>query len=243
MNKQQKFAAIEKRQLSIMLKQQFGYYLVLLGHDNLDIVKTCQIRQHILVDETTNITTPKNSDDKVQASWYHLPFPPQSIDLIVLHHVLEFAASPHAILKEVQRILRPDGKIIISAYNPWRPFGYRLWRQRRKSHPDKRHAHMVSPLELKYFLKQTSFEVLKTTYYGVALSQHNGKKNNPLFDRLILSVMPFLSGAYMIEAINRTKLLTSLPNCWQPYKMVNKKRVAATPCKQPKLKVLENTES
>ena len=38
-----------------------------------------------------------------------LPFESQSIDLVVLPHVLEFSDNPHQVLREVERILRPEG--------------------------------------------------------------------------------------------------------------------------------------
>ena len=37
-----------------------------------------------------------------------LPFPSDSIDLVVLPHTLEFAPDPHAVLREVVRVLRPE---------------------------------------------------------------------------------------------------------------------------------------
>lgn len=47
-----------------------------------------------------------------------LPFPEQSIDLVVLPHTLNLVADPHTTLREVQRILVPEGKAIITCLNP-----------------------------------------------------------------------------------------------------------------------------
>jgi SAM-dependent methyltransferase len=41
-----------------------------------------------------------------------------SLDYIVLPHVLEFSLDPHAILREAERCLRPSGYIAITAFNP-----------------------------------------------------------------------------------------------------------------------------
>ncbi|HYP69035.1 MAG TPA: class I SAM-dependent methyltransferase [Thiobacillaceae bacterium] len=55
---------------------------------------------------------------QVYADPMFLPFESQSIDLVLLPHVLEFSDNPHQVLREVQRILRPEGRIILSGFNP-----------------------------------------------------------------------------------------------------------------------------
>lgn len=55
-----------------------------------------------------------------------LPFENDSIDVIILHHVLEFSPNPHQILKEVSRVLIPRGHIIIVGFNPFSLLG--LWK-------------------------------------------------------------------------------------------------------------------
>ncbi len=41
-----------------------------------------------------------------------------SLDLVLLPHVLEFNGHPHQVLREVERVLRPDGHLVISGFNP-----------------------------------------------------------------------------------------------------------------------------
>ena len=63
--------------------------------------------------------------DPVDARCDHaaLPFAAHSIDLVVLPHVLEFHVDPHQILREVERILIPEGHLLITGFNPLSPFG------------------------------------------------------------------------------------------------------------------------
>ena len=56
-----------------------------------------------------------------------LPFACESVDLLLLPHVLEFAENPHQILREVERVMMPEGNLLISGFNP-----YSLWGLRRK---------------------------------------------------------------------------------------------------------------
>ena len=52
----------------------------------------------------------------------NLPLPSDSVDLFVLAHIFETLHEPHSLLREVERVLRPEGKLIISSFNP-----YGLW--------------------------------------------------------------------------------------------------------------------
>jgi SAM-dependent methyltransferase len=56
-----------------------------------------------------------------------LPVQADSVDVLVLPHVLEFARSPHAVLREAERILIPEGHLAILGFNPWSWYG--LWRR------------------------------------------------------------------------------------------------------------------
>lgn len=58
-------------------------------------------------------------------SMEELPFAAQSIDLLVLPHALEFADDPHQLLREVERVLIPEGQVIITGFNPASLWGLR----------------------------------------------------------------------------------------------------------------------
>ena len=54
-----------------------------------------------------------------------LPFPAGSIDLVVLPHALELARDPHLTLREVERVLVPEGRLIVAGFNPASLWGLR----------------------------------------------------------------------------------------------------------------------
>jgi SAM-dependent methyltransferase len=54
-----------------------------------------------------------------------LPFASQSIDLVVLPHALELARDPHLTLSEVERVLVPEGRVMILGFNPASLWGLR----------------------------------------------------------------------------------------------------------------------
>ncbi|WP_244670049.1 class I SAM-dependent methyltransferase [Coxiella endosymbiont of Amblyomma nuttalli] len=55
----------------------------------------------------------------IQTSWRELPLLPNSIDVIVLVHLLEFIDYPVKLLREVFHALKPNGQLVILGFNPW----------------------------------------------------------------------------------------------------------------------------
>ncbi len=56
-----------------------------------------------------------------------LPFDSSSLDLVVLPHALELARDPHQALREVERVLVPEGRVVIVGFNPASLWGLRQW--------------------------------------------------------------------------------------------------------------------
>ncbi|MBS0448462.1 MAG: class I SAM-dependent methyltransferase [Proteobacteria bacterium] len=54
-----------------------------------------------------------------------LPFDANSLDLVVLPHALELARDPHLALREVERVLVPEGRVVIVGFNPASLWGLR----------------------------------------------------------------------------------------------------------------------
>lgn len=54
-----------------------------------------------------------------------LPFDSDSLDLLVLPHTLETSVDQHQVLREAQRVLVPEGRLVIAGFNPWSLWGLR----------------------------------------------------------------------------------------------------------------------
>lgn len=56
-----------------------------------------------------------------------LPLPSDTIDVVVLHHALDFSDHPQAVLAEAARVLRPGGRLILLGFNPYSRLGVTKW--------------------------------------------------------------------------------------------------------------------
>jgi SAM-dependent methyltransferase len=52
-----------------------------------------------------------------------LPLESDSVDAIIAHHCLEFATNPHQVLREIQRVLTPQGQLLVVGFNPYSLLG------------------------------------------------------------------------------------------------------------------------
>ncbi|MGK2915521.1 MAG: class I SAM-dependent methyltransferase [Porticoccaceae bacterium] len=56
-----------------------------------------------------------------------LPLPAESIDIVLLHHALDFSPNPHQVLKEAARVVIPGGHIVLFGFNPLSWTGIAKW--------------------------------------------------------------------------------------------------------------------
>ncbi|MFT6758569.1 MAG: SAM-dependent methyltransferase [Chitinophagales bacterium] len=104
----------EERLIMRRLEHCFGDRLLQMSiNDELDICVGNRL-QHAFT------LSPNAAPKRAQAScnFEALALPEGSIDVVVLHHVLEFCADPHQVLREIKRVLIPSGKLFVISINP-----------------------------------------------------------------------------------------------------------------------------
>jgi SAM-dependent methyltransferase len=95
---------------------------------------------------------------KVSACAEQLPFLSDSADMIILPHTLDFAVDQHQVLREVERVLKPEGKLIILNFNPWSwyvRYHYCMHRDKQES----RLGRFIARAKIVDWLKLLNFEV------------------------------------------------------------------------------------
>ncbi|SDW63599.1 class I SAM-dependent methyltransferase [Marinobacter mobilis] len=64
-----------------------------------------------------------------------LPFPSESMDLVILHHSADFSAYPHQVVREACRVLKGGGQLLHIGFNPLSIWGLRKLLSRCHSGP------------------------------------------------------------------------------------------------------------
>lgn len=73
---------------------------------------------------------------KITAKAQELPIASESIDVVIMPHTLEFESDQHQVLREAERILKPEGQLFLLGFNPWSVYGLlKLCPPKRKKAP------------------------------------------------------------------------------------------------------------
>jgi SAM-dependent methyltransferase len=198
----------------------FGFHALQLGLPKVDLLRASRIAHRM------RIASFDHPD--LFAKCHELPIATQSVDLVVLPHVLEFAAEPHAILREVDRVMMPEGRLVLLGFNPWS-----LWGLRSSLGPGRANipwnGHFVSLLRVKDWLALLGFDVSAGRLVAYA---------PPIDSPGVLRRFGFMEPAgdrwwavggavYMLQAIKRVRGMRLLTPAWQEQKDAREKALAA----------------
>lgn len=145
-----------------------------------------------------------------------LPFGCNSLDMVLMPHVLDFAEHPHPILREVERVLRPEGSVLISGFNPRSLWGLHRALGRRHGYPWC--GHFISMPRLKDWLALLGFEVAEVRFvaYAPPFRQKKWLERGQFLESLGRRWWPGAGGVYFVHAIKRVTGLRLLRPQWKP---------------------------
>lgn len=101
-----------------LLDTSFGYHILQLGvTGGRPLSQSSPINHRIYAAEHPGVGV------GLLAHTDELPLDSDSIDTVIAHHCLEFASNPHQVLREIQRVLTPQGQLIVVGFNPYSLLG------------------------------------------------------------------------------------------------------------------------
>ena len=168
------------------------------------------------------------------ADFEDLPFADQSLDLIVLPHVLEFSPDPHRVLREVDRTLRPDGRVLVTGFNPVSLWGARQWMPRALARPFlPPSAHFIGAPRLRDWFKLLSFEPARAQFgcYRPAIRSQVWLDRTRWFEGLGDRCWPICGGVYCLAATKRVRAIRMVGPAW-PARTAKRARVAVVASSQ-----------
>jgi SAM-dependent methyltransferase len=194
----------------------FGYHAIQCGAPGVDALRANRMPHRV---HAVRGADPLPAHDRPRVRVEHfeeLPFGTQSVDLLVLPHVLEFAHDPHAVLREADRVLRPEGRLIVSGFNPVSLWGARQMLRGPFAPFLPREGHFIAVPRLRDWCKLLSFEVERARY---------GCWRPPCVTQLWLDRTRFLESAgdrwwpicgavYMVSATKRVHAMRLIGRAW-----------------------------
>jgi len=127
----------------------FGYNALQLGLPEHDFLRSSRMPLHF--------SAGNQAGNNVRVCCAELPFDTACLDLVLMPHVLEFSENPHQILREVERVLMPEGSLVISGFNPRSLWGLRRALGNKECYPW--NGRFITLPRLKDWLALLGFEV------------------------------------------------------------------------------------
>jgi len=223
----------EQKVVQSHLESCFGYNIVQLGSVNENsLIQSARIKRKFVLECSSECF----ENSSMRSYFQQLAIKNNSIDTVVLHHTLEFENDPHAILRETERVLVPEGKLIIVLFNPFSLWG--LWhvhltmkqlvKQKKPVLPSC--GHLISQKRLKDWLSLLGFDYSKShpALFRPPVNQLPILSHLKFMDKAGKRYWPNLAGSQCILATKRISTLTPIRPKWSLSKKVLGSRVPET---------------
>lgn len=198
----------------------FGYHALQLGCAEIDTLRTNRMPHRWLAGGPEE---PPAASAGLLTDFSALPFGANSLDLVTLPHTLELAADPHTTLREVERVLVPEGRVVVCGLNPASLWGLRQRRARLYRHLGGGELYLPGPSELinywrlRDWLRLLGFEV-ESGRFGLYRPAARGEawlQRYRWMDELGERWWPIFGAVYFVVAVKRVRGMRLLPADWK----------------------------
>lgn len=219
----------EQRLLDEWLPGLFGYHIVQMGQcPGWRLMQASRIGHKAITAITADDAT-SEAGVALVCEGEQLPLAADSVDVLLLPHVLEFERHPHQVLRECERVLISEGHVLIFTFNPWSLWG--LWRLLlgwRKQPPWT--GHFFSAWRLQDWLHLLGFEIIETRrlHYRPPINHKALRDKLTFMEKLGQWCWPWLGGVHAILARKHVISVTPIREPWR-----QRRRVAASGLAEP----------
>ena len=202
----------------------FGFHALQLGLPAVDALRANRMPHRWLALGQAETEAPGNSAAALLAEPVMLPFPEASLDLVLMPHTLELSVDPHAALREVQRVLVPEGRVVVSGLNPWSLWGFRQKRARLNQRlgaggrlylPEG--GEFIAPGRLRDWLQLLDFELESLSFgcFRPAVNSEQWLQRFDWMDALGARWWPALGAGYVAVAVKRVHGMRLMEPGWR----------------------------
>ena len=207
--------ASEREEVDRLLPYVFGYHIVQIGSLGRDrsLLESCRIKHRLVIDSDHQNGS---GETGLYSQAGALPIATDSVDAVVLAHTLELERDPHQVLREAERVLIPEGHLLVIGFNPWSLWGlWRLFLRRSKEVPWC--TRFVSPSRVKDWLALLGFDITHEAglFYRPPLPYAGLMKRLSFMEQAGRRFWPFLGGGYVLLARKRVTTVTPIRLAWR----------------------------
>jgi len=199
----------------------FGFNALQLGFLQADLLRNSRIPFALKSSET---------EGNLLCETQQLPIASNTMDLVLLPHTLDFSVNPQQTLREIERILMPEGHVLIAGFNPLSAWGLRRFVSKQCSSSSALwHAHFLSALRIKDWLNLLGFEIVGThmACHQLPVQSATWMQRFDGLDTLASRCWPMLGGVYCILAKKRVLGMRIIKPHWKHAKL--NRRLAVSP--------------
>lgn len=215
----------EQAQADALLADVFGYHAVQLGLPELDALRNNRMPHRWQAQAEfewpqSPVQDRSEVNDRSPHVWLDSrawPWQADSLDLVVLPHALERSADPHACLREVERVLIPEGHVLITGLNPLSLWGWQQARAGVRGPVASGHGQrLLAYRRLRDWLRLLGFEVQVSRFGGWTPAWRNEgwMQRMDWMDSAGERWWPIFGGVYLLLATKRVhggRLLSARP--------------------------------
>ncbi len=211
--------------ISNYLSEIFGYYCLNLG--------VLSGRKEFLKDSRISAGFSIGSDamgNDLVAIPEQLPIAADEVDLVIASHVLECSHNPHQVLREIDRVLVPEGHCILIGFNPYALVGgtrlLKPFKKKNKRAKKKLANGETSQIEqyrtrsashVRDWFSLLGFETLEVTYIGFRPAIKNEKlfTGSAWMEKWGKKLWPVLGSLYIIHAKKHMVAMRPHKKVWE----------------------------
>jgi SAM-dependent methyltransferase len=216
--------AEERRLLAGVAPGLFGYHLLQLGAlgDDVAYLESCPIHARTLA---MPVPVGVVGAPVLCAEPERLPVGADTMDAVLLPHTLDLADDPRQVLREVERVLVPEGRLVAVGFNPWSLWGVRRLLGARGRAPWS--GHFIGYPRLHDWLSLLGFGIdrVEVLMFGPPVGSPALQARLAFLDRVGERLLPMVAGVYVVLAVKRVSTLTPVKLPWQRRSAIRRRLV------------------
>ncbi|MEH6472622.1 MAG: class I SAM-dependent methyltransferase [Halopseudomonas sp.] len=204
----------EQRVLDDLMPKLYGYHLLQISAlDRAELTTQSPAGHSFKLVSASYLGMPETS---LVAEMETLPIASECVDAVVLHHALDFACSPHQVLREAVRVLRPGGRLIVVGFNSLSFWGVqRLLPKRREQVPWMGHFMTYRRLHDWLRLLEMKFDRVESGFYRPPLQSARWMQRMGCFERWGKRSKSINGAFWVVAAAKETYAATPVGRNWR----------------------------